>query len=70
MIEIFKTNVRTRSDANNVLALLNLSFSGVRANFDLHDRDKILRLQGIETMDLPKVKTKLAEMGFICEMLP
>ncbi len=69
MIEIFRTNVRTRKDAKNILVLLNGVFSDVQANFDLHDRDKILRLRGIETRDIPKLKSKLAELGFICEIL-
>jgi hypothetical protein len=69
MIEIFKTNVQTRREAKKVLGLLNLLFSEVQANFDLQDRDKILRLQGVEPADLPVVKSELAQLGFICEIL-
>jgi hypothetical protein len=69
MIEIFKTNVRTKRDAKQVLETLNRLFSEVQANFDLQDRDKILRLQGVEPGDLPVVKSELAQLGFICEIL-
>jgi hypothetical protein len=69
MIEIFKTNVRTKRDAKQVLETLNRLFSEVQANFDLQDRDRILRLQGIETRDLPVVKQEMARLGFICDIL-
>jgi hypothetical protein len=69
MIEIFKTNVRTKRDAKQVLQTLNRLFSEVQANFDLQDRDRILRLRGIETRDLPVVKSELARLGFICDIL-
>jgi hypothetical protein len=69
MIEIFKTNVRTKRDAKQVLETLNRLFSEVQANFDLQDRDRILRLQGIETRDLPVVKKAMARLGFICDIL-
>jgi hypothetical protein len=69
MIEIFKTNVRTKRDAKQVLETLNRLFSEVQANFDLQDRDRILRLQGIATSDLPVVKREMARLGFICDIL-
>lgn len=69
MIEIFKTNVRTKRDAKQVLVTLNRLFAAVQANFDLQDPDRILRLQGVETNDLPIVKNELARLGFICEIL-
>jgi hypothetical protein len=52
-----------------VLGTLNRLFSEVHVNFDLQDRDTILRLQGLETKDLPIVKSELAQLGFICEIL-
>jgi hypothetical protein len=69
MIEIFRTNVRSKRDAKHVLETLDRVFCEVQANFDLQDRDKILRLQGVETKDLPVVKRELARLGFICEIL-
>ena len=69
MIEIFKTNVRTHSEAKKVLSSLKDVLSAVQANFDLQDCDKILRVQFVETADLPVVKIVLTKLGFNCEIL-
>ncbi|MEO6685404.1 MAG: hypothetical protein ABIN24_05540 [Dyadobacter sp.] len=44
MIEVFKTNVADREVANMLLDQIHLTFIGYRANFDLEDCDKILRV--------------------------
>lgn len=46
MIEVFKTNVETAGDANNIVRILLQRFPGSRINFDLQDCDKILRVEG------------------------
>lgn len=69
MIGIFKTNVRTKTEAKRVLRLVNSSLSEVKANFDLKDCDRILRLQGINECDLPVVEAQVASLGFNCELL-
>jgi hypothetical protein len=45
MVEVFKTNVRKRVDANRLVDQIHKSFATYKANFDLHDCDKILRVQ-------------------------
>jgi hypothetical protein len=46
MIEIFKTNVQEVSHANEIVALLLEYYPGSKINFDMHDCDKILRVEG------------------------
>ena len=46
MIEVFKTNVETANDANNIVRALLQHFPSSRINFDLQDCDKILRVEG------------------------
>jgi len=45
MIEVFKTNVQEISQANKIVAVLLEHFPGSRINFDMHDCDKVLRVE-------------------------
>jgi hypothetical protein len=45
MIEVFKTNVSDRPHAIRVIELIQRNFIGYKANFDLEDCDKILRVK-------------------------
>jgi hypothetical protein len=44
MIEVFRTNVKDRSQANMLINQIHKSFGGYTANFDLEDCDRILRV--------------------------
>jgi hypothetical protein len=68
MIEVFKTNVEEACHAKNVVALLLHHFPNARINFDLHDCDKILRVEG-ENFAVEKVIGLVAESGFTCIVL-
>jgi hypothetical protein len=68
MIEIFKTNVEEAWHAKNVVALLVQHFPGRKINFDLHDCDKILRVEG-ESFAADRVIGLVAESGFTCVVL-
>lgn len=48
MVEVFKTNVTSEKEAMKVLNLLEQTFKHHTINFDLEDRDNILRLEGKE----------------------
>jgi len=69
MIEVYKTNVQTRQQANRIITILQHSFSKARINFDLQDCDKVLRVEGIQSIDAVKVIMDLASLGFYCEIL-
>ncbi len=46
MVEVFKTNVRHKKEASILVSVLLKTFPCYRINFDLMDRDKILRVEG------------------------
>lgn len=68
-VEIFKTNVRDQQEADLVTNLLLGNLSGSRINFDLTDREKILR---IENLNIPteKITALLEGAGFFCKLIP
>lgn len=68
MIEIFKTNVDTVRQAEIILALLHLHFPSAEINFDLDDRDKILRIKG-ENFCSSCIIRILVVKGFGCLIL-
>ena len=69
MIEVFKTNVKNRLQANRVVTLLKRTYSEARINFDLNDCDKILRVDGIEGSHTKTIVRNLNKLGFKCETL-
>ena len=68
MIEVFRTNIKSTSDAHNLIEMLDQLFPGSRINFDLHDCDKILRVEGNE-FSVDTVVSLLSKKGFHCEVL-
>ena len=68
MIEVFKTNVQEVSQANKMVALLLEHFPGSRINFDMHDCDKVLRVEGNDFIPV-KVMALVNENGFHCTPL-
>lgn len=67
-IEVFKTNVYNMQDAHRIVAFLSDHFPGSRINFDLHDCDKILRLEGYD-FTVEKVLALVKQKGFECCLL-
>lgn len=45
MVEVFKTNVNRRRQARTLLDAIHKAFGNHKANFDLDDCDRILRVQ-------------------------
>lgn len=70
MLEIYKTNVRTKTQSKKVLQYLQAKFTKAVVNFDLSDRDKILRVNGIAESDTMEVVMHLKQLGHTCEVLP
>jgi hypothetical protein len=68
MIEVFKTDIKTKSDAYNLVEILVQQLPGSRVNFDLHDCDKILRVEGND-FSADAVVSLLTKKGFNCEIL-
>jgi len=71
MVEVFKTNVIEQDHANMVVERIHEKFSGYKANFDLDDCDKILRIKSLhEIIESSFVIDLLREFGFNAEVLP
>jgi hypothetical protein len=68
MVEVFKTNVRKKTQSKRILLALYEQFPYCEMNFDLEDRDKILRVEGKKI--LPEmIIAVLQENGHECEIL-
>jgi len=65
MIEVFKTNIRDASEAKWLVDLLIQHFPGRKVNVDMHDCDKVLRIEGCDFM-VAKVMMLVKENGFMC----
>lgn len=68
MIEVFKTNVDEANEARKMIGLLKEHFPASRINIDLHDCDKVLRLEG-QDFQPGQVITLMTENGYNCSIL-
>jgi hypothetical protein len=68
MVEVFTTSVQEQCEADKILVLLQQRFPASKINFDLHDCDKILRVEG-NTVEVEKVMMLVKENGFVCRVL-
>lgn len=71
IVEVFRTNVGTEKQAECILKYLEDVFPHCKINFDLEDRDNILRMEagesGIETNPVIRLITNY---GYDIEVLP
>lgn len=68
MIEVFKTDIREATQADGIIALLLQQFPGTRVNIDLHDCDKVLRIEGKDFLP-DAVMQLVSDNGFMCGVL-
>lgn len=71
MVEVFKTDVRNKNQAQMLLHQIHTIFRNYKANFDLEDCDNILRIQtkSGEVMQSAVVEL-LKDFGYTAEVLP
>jgi hypothetical protein len=69
VIQVFKTDVLEQEHADMLCELVQSELIVQRANFDLQDCDRILRVESIVKID-EKVIALLSLHGFTCEELP
>ena len=71
MVEVFKTDVNHRTHANMLVEQIHKAFTGYKANFDLDDCDRILRVKSfngaVESRGLIEL---FRTLGFRAEVLP
>ncbi|MEO6315823.1 MAG: hypothetical protein ABIU63_02160 [Chitinophagaceae bacterium] len=68
MIEVFKTDIQEPAQVQHVVAVLVQHFPDSRINIDLHDCDKVLRIEGSNFLP-GKIMMLLNEQGFRCAVL-
>jgi len=68
MVEVFKTNVQEASEAKQLVALLLQRFPDNKINVDLHDCDKILRIEG-DHFEVQQIVMLAEQNGFACRVL-
>ena len=61
MVEVFKTNITCKMEADRIVEMIHSRFAGYKANFDLSDCDNILRVQA--TGGLVKI---IPLLDFLC----
>ncbi len=71
MVEIFKTNVCDSEHARDLIEKLSERSSEYKINFDLTDKDRILRVQSrTESINASAIIELLKQFGFDAEVLP
>lgn len=68
MIEVFKTNIQKKAQSKILLCILSEAFPSLKINFDLSDRDKVLRVEG-DNIESLRVMILVKKYGFTCEIL-
>lgn len=68
MIEVFKTNIKRKGQTKPVIKKLEKNFPGSYVNFDLDDRDNILRVEGDGICPFKIIDLVMAD-GYECQAL-
>lgn len=68
IVEVFKTNVKSKAAAKHLIAGLQRLFPDSRINFDLDDCDRVLRIEG-RNICCEKTISLLNAGGYDCGML-
>ena len=71
MVEVFKTNVKDQGHAKLLIDQIHKTFLDYKANFDLDDCDKILRVKSTSgSIESAFVIDLIKDYGFHAEVLP
>ena len=68
MVSVYKTDIEGPGAAAFLLSQLQQSFPGRRINIDLHDCDRVLRIEG-EAVSQPELEFIAHALGFRCTEL-
>ncbi len=69
MIEIFATDIKSIKDARVVEGLFSIVFPRLEVNFDLEDRDRILRVQSPSPIEHNSIVSYIRNLGFAAKVL-
>ena len=67
-VEVFKTNVKSKAAARQLVTRLQLLFPDSRVNFDLEDCDRVLRIEGRDICSKKTISLLNAD-GYSCGVL-
>ena len=70
MVEVFKTNVASHLQEANLVRVIEGSFEGYKANFDIDDCDHILRIESVKNIEVTRLICFLKDIGVMAEVLP
>jgi hypothetical protein len=70
MVEVFRTDVNDSDQAVVLLDVIHKTFHDYRANFDLEDCDRILRVKCMGSIDSYHIISLLKKCGCRAEVLP
>ncbi len=68
MVEVFKTNIQKKAQSKMLLCILSEAFPSYKINFDLSDRDKVLRVEG-DNIEALRIMIFVKKHGVTCEVL-
>ena len=68
MVEVFKTDVQKKAQGKMLVCILSEAFPSFKINFDLSDRDKVLRVEG-DNIEALRIMILVKEYGVKCEIL-
>jgi tRNA G26 N,N-dimethylase Trm1 len=63
MVKVFKTSVKTKKQAREILSVIAETFPDASASFDLEDCDKILRIESGAVSSEPVIQI-ISKAGF------
>ena len=70
MIEVFKTKVTSKKQAQRVARQLLQELPGLHVHFDLEDVDKVLRVEtSTDYLDTQQIVSAVEQMGFGCALM-
>ena len=70
MIEVFRTNVTSLKDSQEIVIAIRRTHPYYRVNFDLQDADRILRIVSpINCIDMDSIVHIVREFGYRAEVL-
>ena len=68
MIYVFKTSVKTKTQVKQLKPEINSMLPNDKWNFDLHDCDRILRVEGSK-IEPEQIIYLMSDKGYACHLL-
>lgn len=69
MLGIFRTNITTVQDRNNVINAISSQFNVKDCTLDLEDCDRVLRVVSLQSMAEQTIIDFVTRLGFYCDIL-